>query len=201
MTVITKEKLSQGLTYSEYRKLIDDLLRDQKTTGNDHSTDMLEKTKLNVYRMNRIDSKIKLFDLLADKLNSINNKYVWVLLAEAWCGDAAQNLPVIAKMKYVTPNIDLRILLRDEHPDVMDKYLTNGGRSVPKLICLNGDTLEEIFVWGPRPKIAQDLILENKSSVNPLPKDELYQKLHLWYAQDKCGSVQQEFLELVERMS
>lgn len=199
MSLITKDIIYQGLSYSEYRKLIDDLLKQNKTTGNNHDAELLEYTKLNVYRMHRIDTKIKLHDLLVDKLHKLVNSYVWLVITEAWCGDAAQNLPIIAKMKYVSPAIDLRIILRDEHRDIMNNYLTNGSLSVPKLICINAETMEELFVWGPRPEPAQKIVMDNKNAAEPLDKKAIAEKLHLWYAQDKCDSLQQELFDLIEK--
>lgn len=199
MSKFTIEVLNQGLSYTEYRKIIDDLLKQNKTTGSNHSEEYLEFTKLNVYRMNRIESKIKLTDLLAEKANNISSKFIWVLFSEAWCGDAAQNVPLLAKIKFVSPKIDLKILLRDEHPELIEKYLTDGSKSIPKLVCLNADTLEEVFTWGPRPASAQEMIMQNKFSASPLAKHEMHQKLHLWYAQDKCATLQQEIFDLIEK--
>ena len=110
-----KEEIINGLSYSEFRKLTDDLLKQNKTTGKKQSEELVEYTRLNNYRMNRIDSKITLFALLADKILSLKDKYYWICLTEAWCGDAAQNLPVIAKMKYVSPTIDISSMFSTQY--------------------------------------------------------------------------------------
>jgi hypothetical protein len=44
----------------------------------------------------------------------------------------------------------------------MDAYLTNGGRSIPKLICLDKSG-KEIFTWGPRPEVIQEVMNRLKS--------------------------------------
>ncbi len=198
MSTITKQLLQQGVTYNEYQRIIDSLLREGKTTGLTQTQEHVDYTKLNVYRMHRIDVKIKLLDVLAERLYNLQNNYTWLVIAEAWCGDAAQNLPILAKMSYVTSHIDFKIILRDEHPEIMQHYTTNGSMSIPKLVCLNADTLDEIFTWGPRPATAAQLITDNKVSAEPLEKKELHEKLHLWYAQNKYIETQQELLLLIE---
>jgi hypothetical protein len=198
MSTITKQVVQQGVTYNEYQRIIDSLLREGKTTGLTQTQEYVDYTKLNVYRMHRIDIKLKLLDVLIDRLYKLQNNYTWLVIAEAWCGDAAQNLPILAKMSYVTSHIDFKIILRDEHPEIMQHYTTNGSMSIPKLICLNTETLEEVFTWGPRPASAAQLITDNKVSAEPLDKKALHEKLHLWYAQNKYMETQQELLLLIE---
>ena len=81
----------------------------------------------------------------------------------------------------------------------MDHYLTHGGRSVPKLIAtdLKG---KELFTWGPRPQTAQDMVWANKElpEAQQLPKEEIYAKVHAWYAADKGVSIQKEILTLLK---
>ncbi len=196
--IITKNLVQQGVMYSEYSRIIDSLLKQNKTTGTTQTQEFVDYTKLNMYRMHRIDVKIKLLDVLVDRLHSLTNNYVWLIVAEAWCGDAAQNVPILAKMGYVSSHIEFKIILRDEHPQVIQHYNTNGSASIPKLICLTADTLQEVFTWGPRPALAQAIIEENKTSANPLDKKSLAEKLHLWYAQNKYIETQQELLLLIE---
>lgn len=196
--IITKNLVQEGVTYSEYSRIIDSLLKQNKTTGTTQTQEFVDYTKLNMYRMHRIDVKIKLLDVLVDRLHSLKNNYVWLVVAEAWCGDAAQNVPILAKMGYVSSHIDFKIILRDEHPQVIQHYHTNGSASIPKLICLTADTLQEVFTWGPRPTSAQAIIEENKMNATPLDKKTLAEKLHLWYAQNKYIETQQELLVLIE---
>ena len=96
-----------------------------------------------------------------------------------------------------TENIELRLILRDQHLDIMDEYLTNGGRSIPKLICLDADTLEEVGTWGPRPEEVQEKAMEWKED-SEISKEEWAKKLHKWYAEDKTQLLQEEFEQLIE---
>lgn len=75
----------------------------------------------------------------------------WMVITEDWCVDSAFILPVIAELAAQNPNIELRIVPRDAHPEVMDRYLTNGTRSIPKLVVLDASG-DELFQWGPRPQ-------------------------------------------------
>src|SRR5690606_26509598 len=123
-----------------YRELIDKLRSQNKTTGEDHSEDMLNYTDLNISRMNKWDKRFELSADVLALLKNTNRKEAWVVLTEAWCGDAAHAIPVMAKMAAASPNIDLHLVLRDENLDLMDQYLTNGGRSIPKLIRVDAET-------------------------------------------------------------
>jgi len=196
MSPITQDRLQTALCYGEYRALIDRLLAEGKTTGTDHSENMLEYTKLNVHRMNRIDRTVTLAPETVSVLKSLSRPVIWVVLTEAWCGDAAQNLPIIAKMADTTPMVTLKILLRDENLDIMDRYLTNGGRAIPKLVCLDAATLTDLFTWGPRPEPAQAMVRAHKADPQE-PYSEFVKKLQLWYAKDKGRSIQAEFRQLL----
>lgn len=195
--VITPDAISDGTDYNEYRLMIDELLEQGKTTGTNHSDAMVHYTKMNVQRMRRLDKQIQFSDDLVDQLNQVDEKWIWLVLTEAWCGDAAQNIPAIAKMAGQSEYIDLKLILRDQHLDIMDEYLTDGGRSIPKLICLNAETLEEIGTWGPRPAEAQKKALKWKDDPD-ISKKEWVEMLHKWYAQDKTQTQQTEFKQLIE---
>jgi hypothetical protein len=126
----------------------------------------------------------------------LNVPLTWVVLAESWCADAAQNLPVFAKIAEGNPNVKLRILLRDENPEIMNQYLTNGSKSIPKLICLD-ENLNELGTWGPRPKFLQDWLYENKT--NPkMEMSELKEQFQIWYTKDKGQTLQKEMILLMK---
>src|SRR5699024_633694 len=110
-------------------------LAECKTTGHNHADEMIGYSRMNVQRMKRLDKQVELTDELTNALQENDRELIWLGLTEAWCGDAAQNIPVIAKMARESDRLTLRLILRDEHIDIMDQYLTNGGRSIPKLVC------------------------------------------------------------------
>ncbi|RIJ42985.1 thioredoxin family protein [Pontibacter oryzae] len=197
-TPITSEHLANAISYTQYRDLIDKLLAEGKTTGTNHSEAMVEYTRVNMHRMRRVERTV-LTDELLQVLLSVQTKMIWVVLTEAWCGDAAQNLPAIVKIADASPLIDVKLLLRDEHPEIMDAYLTNGGRSIPKLIAMDANTMEVLGTWGPRPEPAQQMVLDAKA--NSVPYPEMAELLHSWYAKDKSRTLQQEFSKLISKWS
>jgi hypothetical protein len=114
-----------------------------------------------------------------------------LVIAEDWCGDASSTIPVVAKLVDQVPSLELRVLRRDENPEVMDQYLTNGSRSIPIVIALDDD-FRELGHWGPRPRELQAWVMANRGSV---PKAELYPKIRQWYARDHGESTVREVLE------
>ena len=195
--VITQQHISKGVSYETYKNTIDELLSNNKTTGEDHSESMLDYTKLNVQRMNKWDKIFKPNEKLVRLVKAIDKPTYWIVLTEAWCGDAAQNLPIIAGLASLNLNISLKLLLRDENPDVMDAYLTNGGRSIPKLIVAD-ENLTVMNTWGPRPQPVQDILMEMKDK-GDFSYDEFGIEAHTWYAKDRTMTLQKELIELLSK--
>ena len=195
--VIRRSHLELSMIYGQYSQLLDSLVQNHRTTGPDQSEFMVKYTELNRQRMRKWDKIAVLDEGLRRKLRQVTKPMVWLVLTEAWCGDAAQNIPVIAKMAEANPAISLRFLLRDEHLDIMDNYLTGGSRAIPKLIALDAGTLEELGTWGPRPAVVQAMAALHKNHPDGSTKEEFYERIHAWYAHDKTRHVQQEFERLL----
>lgn len=185
---------SKGLDYPSYRSLIKSLLSENMTTGTNHSEAMIAYTKMNDQRMNRWDKKITLDNNLITKVKSLP-KMKWLVITEAWCGDAAQNIPFLAKIAKENSNIELRFIMRDEHPELMDQYLTNGARSIPILIIMDED-FNDIASWGPRPKPVQSMVMEAKKQPN-LDQAKFIESIHKWYSVDKNQTISQEFNQII----
>jgi hypothetical protein len=185
-----------AMRYESYLQLIQRLLAEGKTTGPNQSEELTFYTQLNLKRMQRLDKTIKLTAELEEAIHNWKTPIVWLVITEAWCGDAAQNIPFLNKIAEANPQISLALVLRDEHPALMDAYLTNGTRSIPKLVCLSADNYHEIGTWGPRPQTAQALIMDLKKELN-LSKEEYIERVHAWYAKDKTMSMQNEFVHLL----
>jgi len=194
--MIDKSTFDKGLTYAQYLELTEQLVKDGKTTGQDQSEAMVDYTKLNLHRMNRLNKTVSIGEELSEKLRNMTCPIHWALLTETWCGDAAQNVPILAKMAELAPSIELRLLLRDEHLDIMDKFLTNGGRAIPKLIIMDAG-MNVIGTWGPRPKEVQDMVKENKRT-GGMPYSEFAKVVQKWYAQDKGVFLQKEMEEVLK---
>lgn len=196
-TLITKELIDSAMTWQEYWNLNEQLVAENRTTGPDQSETMLKYTVLNWTRMQRLNKTLELQDDVVEAVSKVSERFVILAITEAWCGDAAQNLPAIAKIAELNPNIEFKLILRDEHPEIMDAYLTNGNRSIPKVIILKGDALNEVGVWGPKPAEAMKLLAEFKANPS-MPRDEFYKQLHTWYAKNKSVDVQYEILNLLK---
>jgi hypothetical protein len=193
--VITQDHIDRSMSYARFRDLINSMLIERQTTGPDQSKDLVQYTRLNNQRMDRTDKRTLIMPELLDELKSIRENQIWLGLVEAWCGDVAHNIPPFAKMAVSVPKVSLSLLLRDENPEVMDAYLTNGSRSIPKVIALKKDTLEVLWTWGPRPEPAQSLFFELRDKGEP--KTAIAEELQKWYNQDKGQTLQKEILELV----
>lgn len=205
MKYIAQSVLDNAYTYGTYRQLIDDLFAQNKTTGEDHSEAMLHYTKLNLSRMNRLDRKSRLTEATIEQLDKIERPVTWLVITEGWCGDAAQIVPVLNHMALENENITLRFILRDKNEAVIDAFLTNNARSIPKIIILDTATKEVLNAWGPRPVEVQKMVMDAKAE--GLATDDLElrkqistnaaEQLHLWYARDKTKGIQNEFLEVM----
>lgn len=194
-----KSKVEQGIDYQTYRSMIDGLLAEGKTTGNNHSADMIHYTELNVHRMKRLDKTATLNDELLSAVAKIEEPQTWLILTEAWCGDAAQNVPLIQKMADANPNINVKYVLRDEHLDLMDEHLTNGGRSIPKVLMIDEASGDVVKTWGPRPEPVQEMTMAYKHDQSPdkPPYMEFAKQVQMWYMRDKTQTFQNEMTKLV----
>jgi hypothetical protein len=187
-------------SYAEYRKLVTDLLSEGKSTGNEQSESLTNYSKLNDARMNRLEKTITISEDVISKLQHLDNHYIWLVISEGWCGDAAQILPILNKMAHESDKkIDLRIVLRDENEELMNQYLTNGGKAIPKVIVICKEAGIVRADWGPRPKGASELMAKHKREVGAID-EKIKTDLQLWYLADKGISVQQELVEIMENI-
>lgn len=185
--------------YPVYRKYISDLLAEKgQTTGKNQSELYISIANLNEARMNRLDRKNRLTEEFRAFLATLKRNYTLLVLTEGWCGDAAQIVPVLHWMDEASPRINLVCALRDENLPLMDQYLTNGGRSIPKVFFIDPLTETVLADWGPRPLVAQTMAMHYKRK--PEPKEDYethHTELHTWYARDKTASTQAELLSIL----
>ena len=199
MKNILKKSLENTISYLEYRDLVKNLLVENKSTGPNQSEELTNYSLLNDRRMKRLDKTIKISEKTTQEIKMINEPQTWLLITEGWCGDAAQNLPVINKMAEINENINLKLVLRDEHLELMDLFLTNGGRAIPKLIALDKDN-NVINTWGPRPTVATKMVADYKTEHGSLDA-KFKEDLQVWYNKDKGQSTQEDFVSLIKNTS
>jgi len=183
--------LQKAISYDAYKSLINELVRSGKATGPDQSEAMVHYTQLNQQRMHRVEKTIQVLPEVAAQLSGISRSQVWLVLTESWCGDASQSLPVLHALAELNPLISLRLLLRDENLELMDRYLTNGiSRSIPRLIAVDALTSDVLFTWGPRPAALQESFEGMRSE--GLPFQVIKEELQRWYNQNKTVLIQEE---------
>ena len=194
-SMILPNQLGNTYSFEAYKEHVLDLVTQGKTSGPEQREDLIHFTELNAKRMKRVEKTTVLTDAVKENLLKLSQPLTWLLISEAWCGDAAQIVPVIGKIAAETEHLDLKIILRDEHEEIMDQYLTNGGRSIPKLICLD-DQHREVFSWGPRPKTIQQVVTDTKAE-GITDHAILVERIQNAYNQDRSSSIQQELSELM----
>lgn len=183
------------LTWKEYIQRFEDILSGTFTNEIYAKEAYRDFVKMNNSRMNRWLKNAELKEELITNIRAINEKQNWYLITEPWCGDAAHSVPLIYLMSQINENMQLHIVLRDDNLEFIDQYLTNGGRSIPKLVARNGNG-EDIFVWGPRPK---DLaVIHAKLKAENADFDTINQTLQTWYNHNKGVDIQQEFVGLLD---
>uniref|UniRef100_UPI004048B959 thioredoxin family protein n=1 Tax=Roseivirga sp. TaxID=1964215 RepID=UPI004048B959 len=195
--VINQELLDTAMSYEQYLQLLENLSAEGKTTGENQSEALLNYAKLNEKRMKKWTKIGKIAPDYITQLEEIEQPMIWLIITEGWCGDAAQNLPFIHKMAEINPKIEIRVILRDEHPEVMNEFLTDGGKSIPKVIGLDPESLTVLGDWGPRPAVIQAEFLENRQT-QAKSSSEFTEHLHFWYAKDKGITLQSEFLAILD---
>ncbi len=175
-----------------------DLLKEGKSTAVEQTQERTHYSELNEARMHRLDKTIKITEENSAKLKTLNKSYLWIVLTESWCGDAAQILPILNKMVLeANQKIELKLVLRDENEDLMSHFLTNKTKAIPKLIVIDKATGSVVGDWGPRPQGAIDLIERYKEKFGVI--DETTKtELQLWYLHDKGVSTQNEIIQLLQ---
>ncbi|MFV1884417.1 MAG: thioredoxin family protein [Balneola sp.] len=195
---ITQDVIDQAYTYDTFNSIVEKLFERHQVTDQNNTESNLNYTKLNIQRSSRWDKRGAILPEVETIVKSIEKAQTWLVITEGWCGDSAQILPFINKMAELNPLVDLKVILRNEYPEVMDEFLTDGiSRSIPKVIVLDSETLEVLGDWGPRPSETQKRYLAEK--INPLiGGTEAAKNLHVWYARDKGVAAQKEFAEILK---
>jgi hypothetical protein len=184
------QKIGQSIPYEQYFQLIEDVVAEGKTTGPVQTEALAHYTMLNLKRMKRREKTVKLSPEFEAVINNIDKPQTWLVLTEGWCGDAAPFTPILNKAASLNSNIHLGFLLRDENLDLMDQHLTNGGRSIPKLIVLDENN-DVVGTWGPRPAPLAELRL-GWIDDPAIESGRVKELIQIWYAKDKGRTTMKE---------
>ncbi|PWL40204.1 thioredoxin family protein [Flagellimonas aquimarina] len=193
---LVQKGISNGMDYREYRDLVHLLAKNRQTTGVDQLESLINYTELNDRRMNRWDKTLKIPVEIEERISRVNSKLTFLVLSESWCGDASPSLPVMNRITELNPNIEFKIVLRDENLDLMDKFLTNGSRSIPKLIVMDRANEEIVNDWGPRSSTATEMVEAYKKEHGTLTS-EFKQDLQVWYNKDKGQNILEDLVALL----
>jgi thioredoxin-like negative regulator of GroEL len=192
MKNLIENSVKKAMDYSEYNLLFKQLVAEGRTTG-EETQEKIDYTKLNFSRTKRLDKTAEIPEESMEVFKNISEKQTWLVISEPWCGDAAQTLPFLNKIAQLSENIELKIVLRDENPELMDEFLTNGSRSIPVVIILD-EAFNVLQTWGPRSRAATKLVADYKEHHGKID-DAFKEMLQVWYNNDKGVSIINDILE------
>ncbi len=195
MSTISQQDLNNSLTYAEFRSFVTEALATNPEKLQ-ISENYLPYAQLNEARLHRLDKTLKVEPEVALVIENLSKDYYWIVISESWCGDAAQSVPMLNKMAEISAKLELRILFRDQNLALMDQYLTNGGRAIPKLLIVEKESLQVVGHWGPRPADAIALVNNYKEEHGKFDEEGII-LLNKWYTQNKGQQVQQEVAALM----
>lgn len=182
------------MTFQEYSTHFENILHTDNHRPPYDNPQYLDYTKLNWSRMNRWFKTGKLLEETIDLIRQIDQPQQWIVITEPWCGDAAHSIPFIEMMTRENPLITTSYELRDTAPFRIEQYLTNGTRSIPKLIIRNAHG-NDLAVWGPRPKDCQ--IIYRALTAEKASFEKVKVELQNWYNTNKGQDIQKELIGLL----
>lgn len=180
------------MNYKSYKELFDEILYNPSPAAPYKDAMYLDYTKLNRSRMKRWDKQLLLDSDLISHLKKIKSPQHWIIISEPWCGDAAHIVPFLIKMTEQNENLTYDIQLRDTEPFLIESYLTNNAKSIPKLI-VRDDKGKDLFVWGPRPNQAQEVMDKMKADNADFETSKI--ALQNWYNEDRGISLNSELIQ------
>ncbi len=196
---IIKQATANAISYDQYRAFVEAHVLNNTNSGSEVTAALAEYTRLNHQRMKRLDKTMKLSPDSLEFLSDYKKDAYFLIITESWCGDAAQTMPMMNKVAQAA-NIPFKVVLRDENLELMDQFLTNGSRSIAKLILVDNLTGLPITTWGPRPLKATALVAAEKANKGFL-SPEFKQELQTWYNKDKGKSTENDLLEMLKSIS
>lgn len=199
MENIITSSLDKSKSYTAYREFVTDALRTNPEVLELESA-MLPYAELNEARLKRLDKTMQISATSRSFLQEeLQRDFIWLVISESWCGDAAQSLPIMNKLAEASDRIQLQIVFRDHNLALMDLFLTNGGRSIPKLLVLDATTKEVLTTWGPRPAGAMTYLEAYKArhgAVDEAGREGLYK----WYTHDKGQEIEAELIAMMKEL-
>ncbi|QCX53458.1 thioredoxin family protein [Elizabethkingia sp. JS20170427COW] len=185
-----KKFWDEGVSYEQY------LINAQQSLDNPKNEEEKEKAEyyqLGLQRMKRMTERYTPDAEQLEQLKQKNFKGKVLIIAEAWCGDASQAIPVLAEF---FKEQGVRITYRDQEPSLIDDFLTNGAKSIPVVILLD-ENFKVINTWGARPRYGKELLAKFKADPEVYPREQFYNDLQKYYAKNKGYDTIEEILALL----
>ncbi|MBC9813616.1 thioredoxin family protein [Crocinitomicaceae bacterium CZZ-1] len=183
------------MNYTEYTLLFEQILTAEAPAAPYDNPDYFNYTKLNESRMKRWTKTMVLEDELIQLLEKLSVRQHWIIITEPWCGDASHIVPFLVRMAELSPAITYELQLRDTAPFLIDSYLTNGGKAIPKLVSRD-ENGTDLFTWGPRPAGAQSLM--NRLKEENAEFERIKIELQNWYNANKGKEIQEELKKMLQ---
>jgi hypothetical protein len=143
VTPIDQARFDQGLTYDEYKA---QMTRNRERLEENERRLRLEPKDVDAFR--RLPRPVKV-----------------VALAEDWCGDVIANLPVLGRLARESGKLDVRIFLRDQNDDIMQRYLNQGQfKSIPVFVFFD-EGFRELGHWIERPAAVTALRAKKRAEI------------------------------------
>ncbi len=183
------------MTFQQYLNYFQQIIDtpNEKQNAPYDNPDYIDYTRMNWNRMNRWLKTGKLSEDLTATVNSIKEPQTWIVITEPWCGDAAHSLPFFHLLGELNPLIKVEYELRDSEPNRINDFLTNGSKSIPKVVFRN-DAGKDFAVWGPRPAGCQEVY--TKLTVEKADFETVKTEIQKWYNADKGVEIQEELVKI-----
>ncbi len=184
------------MTFEAYHQYFESIIQKNadEHTAPYNNPDYFDYTRLNWSRMNRWLKTGQLTDAVKEVVKAIDSPQQWIIITEPWCGDAAHSVPFLEMISRLNPLITVSYELRDSEPFRINDYLTNGGKSIPKLVIRDSEG-KDLATWGPRPAACQEIY--SKLTAEKADFEKVKTELQHWYNADKGVGVQEELSNLL----
>ncbi len=199
MDTLIQQSLKHSMSYQDYKDLVAKMTSENSTTGSVKTQALADYTKLNDRRMKRWDKTVKIPQEIKDKIMAFKTKITWLILTESWCGDAAHIMPVINKIAELNANISYSVVLRDDNDALMNQFLTNGGKAIPKLLMIDDASNNVLNTFGPRPSEATKMVNDYKQAHGKLTP-EFKEDLQVWYNKNKGQDIINDLVNMLDEL-
>jgi hypothetical protein len=140
---IDRARFDQGLTYEGYKS--------QMTRNRD--------------RFEENEKRVDLDEADLEAFRALPRPVRVVVLAEDWCGDVIANLPVLGRLAEESRKLDVRVFLRDQNDDIMQRYLNKGQfKSIPVFVFFDED-FRELGHWIERPASVTEIRAKRRKQI------------------------------------